>query len=317
MAATGRVLELLALLTARSSWQAAELADRLEVTPRTLRRDIERLRYLGYPVRTTAGPRGGDQLGAGGRLGPLWLDDEEAVAVAVALHNATVQVAGRTGMAEAAVMALTKLHQVLPAGLRERVAAVAESTVHVGRRPIPAVPSDRLLALAICCRRGERLRFDYTDAQDRPTARHVEPYRLVCTEFQWYLVAFDLERSDWRTFRIDRTDRLRPTGARFTPRPDPPDAGAQVAAGISFYGWPVRATVRLHLRFDDAQRRVAPADGIVEPDDTESTSLLRIGGEPEWIAQYLAGLDCRFEVLAPDEVRMALRAHLERLLADC
>src|SRR5688500_7784326 len=153
MAATGRVLELLALLTTRPSWQAEELAERLEVTTRTVRRDLERLRTLGYPVHSSTGPYGGYRLGAGGCPPPLVLDDDEAVAVAVALRHATT--GNGAGMEEATLMALNKLDQVLPAGLRDRVSAVAETTVHLSRRAIPAVSTDALMQLATACRRLE------------------------------------------------------------------------------------------------------------------------------------------------------------------
>lgn len=318
MATTGRALELLALLCARPQWQAAQLCQRLEVPARTLRRDIERLRELGYPITSATGPHGGYRLGSGGRLPPLVLDDDEAVAVAVALRHATV--GSDAGLEVSALMALAKLDQVLPPVLRERVGAVSETTVHLRGRALPPVPTELLVHLAGACRRPERVRFDYTDAQGRESARHTEPYRMVCTEFQWYLVAFDLGRSGWRTFRIDRIASLRCTGATFVQRDDVPDAAEQVAAGVALYAWPVQATVLLRCSLERARRMVAPGDGLVEADpaagaDGETVTLLRIGGETDWIARYLAGLDCDFDLVGPDEVRRALAAHAGALAA--
>ncbi|MEZ5412138.1 MAG: YafY family protein [Acidimicrobiales bacterium] len=318
MATTGRALELLALLCARPQWQAAELCQRLEVPARTLRRDIERLRELGYPITSVTGPHGGYRLGAGGRLPPLVLDDDEAVAVAVALRHATA--GSEAGVEVSALMALAKLDQVLSPELRERVGAVSETTVHLRGRALPPVPTELLVRLAGACRRPERVRFDYTDAQGRESARQTEPYRMVCTEFQWYLVAFDLGREGWRTFRIDRIASLRGTGATFVPRHDVPDAAEQVAAGVAVYAWPLQATVRLHCSAEQARRMVTPGDGVVEVDpaagaDGRTASLLRIGGDADWIARYLAGLDCDFDLLGPPEVRTALAHHAAALAA--
>ena len=318
MATTGRALELLALLSARPQWQSAELCQRLEVPARTLRRDIERLRELGYPITSTTGPHGGYRLGSGGRLPPLVLDDDEAVAVAVALRHATA--GSDAGLEVSALMALAKLDQVLPPALRERVGAVGEATVHLRGRALPAAPTELLVQLAGACRRPERVRFDYTDAQGRPSARHTEPYRMVCTELQWYLVAFDLGREGWRTFRIDRIESLRGTGVSFVPRDDVPDAAEQVAAGLAVYAWSVQATVLLRCPLEQARRMVAPGDGVVSADpahgaDGEAATLLRTGGPADWIARYLAGLDCDFEILDPDEVRQALAEHAAALAA--
>lgn len=316
MATTGRALELLALLGARPQWQSAELCRRLEVPARTLRRDIERLRELGYPITSITGPHGGYRLGSGGRLPPLVLDDDEAVAVAVALRHATA--GSDAGVEVSALMALAKLDQVLPPLLRERVGAVSETTVHLRGRALPPVPTELLVQLAGACRRPERVRFDYTDAQGRESARHTEPYRMVCTEFQWYLAAFDLGREGWRTFRIDRIAHLRPTGATFTRRDDVPDAAEQVAAGVAVYAWPVQATARLYCSAEQARRMVAPGDGVVEVDpaagaDGETAALLRIGGDADWIARYLAGLECDFDLLGPPEVQAALAHHAAAL----
>src|SRR4051812_20089879 len=260
-----RLLRLLTLLSSRAGWTGAELAERLEVPERTLRRDITRLRELGHPIDATTGPYGGYQLGSGGRLPPLVLDDDEAVAVAMALR--AVAGGGASGEEPAALSALTKLDQVLPAPLRERVNALA--TVPLGLRPpaLPPVDVDVLVAAALTCRNLEALRFDYCDANDAVTSRHVQPYRVVYTERQWYLVAFDLTRDDWRTFRVDRMSELRPTGTRFTRIDDPPDAAQLVSRGVAVMGYETRARVRLHTTLENATASISPTVAMLEAAD--------------------------------------------------
>jgi predicted DNA-binding transcriptional regulator YafY len=308
--AAERALELLALLGSRPFWTGDELCDRLAVTDRTVRRDVARLRRQGYPIEATSGPAGGYRLGPGGRLPPLVLDDEEAVAVAVALRQASA--AAGSGLEDASLTALTKLDQVLPPRLRQRVAAVAAVTLHLRPGHLPAVDTDRLVTLALCCRLPERVRFDYVDAQGRDSVRHVEPFRLVSTDRSWYLVARDVDRDAWRTFRVDRVDRVRPTGARFEHR-DPPDAVGQVAAGLAVHAYDTRAEVVLHAPLDVARRLVPPTVGLLDPLDDGRTRA-RIGGDADWIARFLAGLDVRFEVLDPPALRTELRALARRLL---
>jgi predicted DNA-binding transcriptional regulator YafY len=306
-----RLLRLLGLLSARASWTGADLAERLEVTERTLRRDMTRLRDLGYPIAATTGPYGGYQLGAGGRLPPLVLDDDEAVAVAMALR--AVAGAGASGDESAALSALTKLDQVLPATLRERVNALATFTIGLRRGNLPPVDVDTLVTAAMACRNTEPLRFDYRAASDEQTIRHVHPYRVVNTDRQWYLVAFDLTRDDWRTFRVDRMSTLRPTGARFSPIDDPPDAAQLVARGIAVGSYADSALIRLHASIDQAARAIPSTIAVLEPSD-DGTTIAHIGGDADWIARYLAGLECRFEVIEPEAVREELRALGRRLL---
>jgi predicted DNA-binding transcriptional regulator YafY len=308
----GRLLELLALFGARSWWSGDELARRLEVTARTLRRDVTRLRMLGYPIEATTGPNGGYRLGAGGRLPPLVLDDDEAVAVAVALRQAAGS-AG-SGMETAALTALTKLDQVLPVQLRERVVAVRTVTVDLRTPRLPPADVDALIVVALACRRPERLRFTYEDGDGRITRRLVEPFRLVTTGRRWYLVAYDTDREAWRTFRVDRLSELRLTGTPFEHR-DPPDAGTLVSEGLALRAHAYQARVVLHLPFDVASRIISPTVGVLERIDDGHT-LARIGGEPDWIARYLAGLDCRYEVLEPPEVHAELLALGERLVKE-
>src|SRR4051794_20708628 len=215
---SARLLRLLSLFQAQRYWSGAALSHRLEVTARTLRRDVDRLRSLGYPVNSTAGAGGGYQLGAGATLPPLLLDDDEAVAVAVGLRTAASGTV--TGMEEASVRALAKLEQVLPHRLRRRVAALHGFIVPLAHSG-PTVDAEMLSAIAGACRDSECLRFKYESRDGAATAREVEPHRLVHTGRKWYLAAWDLERADWRTFRVDRIASRLKTGTRFTPRPAP------------------------------------------------------------------------------------------------
>src|SRR5215208_5241257 len=238
------------MFSGRPAWTAEELADRLEVTTRTLRRDVTRLRDLGYPITSTTGRYGGYELGAGGRLPPLMLDDDEAIAVSVALRDLSADADPTLG--EAALAASTKLRQVLPAPLRDRVDALGEMVVGVRRRPrtrpgeppVPGVELPNLMTIAMCCRRGERMRFTYRDGADRVTDRRVEPHRLVSLGRRWYLVAFDLDRDDWRTYRVDRLNELAGTGHRNTPR-DTPDAAALVSEGVAVRVFDIQARIRV------------------------------------------------------------------------
>jgi predicted DNA-binding transcriptional regulator YafY len=307
-----RLLRLLTLLSARPWWSGADLADRLEVTARTLRRDMARVRSLGYPVQATSGRYGGYRLGAAGHLPPLLLEDDEAVAAAIALRAASS--GGAAGLETAALSGLTKLDQVLPVRLRERVDALRTVTVSLRPAELPAIDLDVLVTIAVACRRPERLRFSYQSATGETTERYVEPFRLVYTERRWYLVAFDLNRDDWRTFRPDRITDAKPTGVPFE-RADLPDAAALVAHGLAVGAHPITAVVRLHMSRARAERVVVPTAGQIESDDGDTT-LVRVGGDAMWIAEYVIGLPCRVEVLEPDEVRAEVRALAERLLRD-
>jgi predicted DNA-binding transcriptional regulator YafY len=307
-----RLLRLLTLLSARPWWSGADLAARLEVTSRTLRRDVTRLRSVGYPVEATTGPYGGYRLGAAGHLPPLLLDDDEGVAVAVALRAASG--AGGSGLETAALSALTKLDQVLPVQLRERVTALRTVTVGLRRDELPPADLDVLVVLAVACRRPERLRFAYRDGQGNSTDRHAEPFRLVYTARQWYLVAYDLGRTDWRTFRVDRISDARGTGVPFE-RTNPPDAAALVARGLAIGAHPIQARVRLDVGAEEAARAVGRTVGVIESSDGSSTIVV-IGGDVDWIAEYVAGLPCHFEVLEPPEVRARVRALGARLARD-
>jgi predicted DNA-binding transcriptional regulator YafY len=298
------MLRLLSLLQARPNWTGDELSARLEVTPRTLRRDVTRLRQLGYPVEAMSGPAGGYQLAPGGALPPLLLDDDEAVAVALGLRQAAG--GGLPGFEDASVSALAKIEQVLPRRLAEKVASVQLSTIGLvaQRGSGRSVTPENLVILATACRRNERLRFDYLDAEGRPSERHVEPHQLVHAVRRWYLVARDRDRDAWRTFRVDRISKPAGTGIRFTPD-NPPDAAALVAEGLAVSVYRVQARVVLDLTFEDAKHTISPTVGVVER--RRGGALLRIGADDvDWIARYLASLNCGFRILDPPELKEAL-----------
>ena len=304
-----RLLELLSLLQSRPHWNATELAERLSITPRTVRRDVARLRDLGYPVDAGAGRAGGYELGAGGRLPPLLLSDDEAVAVAVGLRAAAS--GGVAGYDDAAVAALAKLEQVLPARLRERVLAVHGSTVLVRTPSETVVDPDVLMTLAQGCRRSERLTFKYRDGSGRASERRVEPYGLVNADRRWYLVAFDLDRDDWRNFRLDRVRAPKLTGHRFT-RAEEPDTAAMVLEGITVAAYAFRAEVLLRADLRTAAAEVPVTVGSLKP--VRGGTLLRLGADDlDWIARFLSGLPFAFEVRDPPELRAAVRAHGRRL----
>ncbi len=310
---SARLLRLLSLLQAHREWTGADLAGRLGVTPRTVRRDVERLRELGYPVNASPGTGGGYQLGAGAELPPLLLDDDEAVAVAVGLRTAAGN--GVEGIGEASVRALAKLEQVLPSRLRARVSALNEFTVPMFRRAgASAVDSSVLTELAGVCRDAERLRFGYRDHGGTVTRRTVEPHRLVCSERRWYLVAWDLEREDWRTFRVDRIEPRPPHGPRFTPRPPPAeDLAAYVSRGISQRVYAARAVIRLRVSEQEAARIVGPADGTLEPLD-EQSCILRTGAvNLDVLVIHIMLIGCEFEVVEPAELTDRIRAARDRL----
>ncbi|MCX4777431.1 helix-turn-helix transcriptional regulator [Streptomyces sp. NBC_01264] len=310
---SARLLRLLSLLQAHREWTGADLAGRLGVTPRTVRRDVDRLRELGYPVNASPGTGGGYQLGAGAELPPLLLDDDEAVAVAVGLRTAAGN--GVEGIGEASVRALAKLEQVLPSRLRSRVSALNRFTVPMLRGAgASTVDPSVLTELAGVCRDTERLRFGYRDHGGTVTRRTVEPHRLVCSERRWYLVAWDLDREDWRTFRVDRIEPRPPHGPRFTPRPPPAgDLAAYVSRGISQRVYAARAVIRLRVPEQEAARIIGPADGTLEPLD-EQSCILRTGAvNLDVLVIHIMMIGCEFEVVEPAELTDRIRAARDRL----
>lgn len=298
---SGRLLQLLSLLQARRDWPGDELARRLEISPRTVRRDIERLRELGYPVQATTGPDGGYRLEAGTAMPPLLLDDDEAVAIAVGLRTAAG--ASVAGIEETSVRALVKLEQVLPAQLRRRVNALGSHTATLSRGSSgPQVDSDTLTAIAGACRDRERLRFDYRSRQGEESHRHAEPNSLVNLGRRWYLVAWDCDRDAWRTFRIDRIERVSTAAGRFAARQVPGgDPAAFVADNLS--GAQYRHQARVTLYAPAAQLAASfPHLGGFEPVDERSCTYRTSDDSLEWLAMRIGWLGVDFEVHEPIEL---------------
>ncbi|HTN24727.1 MAG TPA: YafY family protein [Solirubrobacteraceae bacterium] len=302
---SGRLLKLLSLLQTRRDWPGNELADRLGVSGRTIRRDVERLRELGYPVDAVTGPAGGYRLHAGTAMPPLLLDDDEAVAIAVGLRTAAG--ASVTGIEETAIRALVKLEQVLPAHLRRRVNAL-QSVLATLPASGPLVDPETLTAIAGGCRERERLRFDYRSRDATESSRHVEPHSLVNLGRRWYLVAWDCDREDWRTFRVDRLERPRPAGTRFALRTLPAEnPAAYVAANLK--GAPARHQARVTLHAPAEQLRARPhLWGTVEPIDEHSCEYRASDDSLDWLAMRIGMFGVEFEVHEPPELVDAVRA---------
>ncbi|MFE7776676.1 helix-turn-helix transcriptional regulator [Streptomyces sp. NPDC057445] len=309
---SARLLRLLSLLQAHREWSGAELADRLGVTPRTVRRDVDRLRELGYPVNASPGTGGGYQLGAGARMPPLLLDDDEAVAVAVGLRTAAGN--GIEGIGETSVRALSKLEQVLPDRLRRRVGALNAFTVPMLRAPQAQVDPSVLTELANACRDSDRLRFEYEDHGGSATRRQVEPHRLVCTERRWYLVAWDVDRAGWRTFRVDRITPKPPHGPRFTPRTPPAeDLAAYVSKGVSTTAYARKAVIRLRVPLERAAGSVSPSAGVLEAEGPESCLLHTGAGSLDVMVIHVVLMGFDFEVVEPEELNGHIRTVRDRL----
>jgi predicted DNA-binding transcriptional regulator YafY len=302
-ATSGRLLELLSLLQTRRDWPGDELARRLEVSGRTVRRDVERLRTLGYPVEATTGPDGGYRLEAGTAMPPLVLDDEEAVAIAVGLRTAAG--ASVAGIEETSVRALVKLEQVLPPHLRRRVSALDAATATLDR-PVagPRVEPEALTAIAGACRDTVRLRFGYRSREGEDTRRHVEPLSLVHLGPRWYLVAWDCAREDWRTFRLDRIAGVPAPGERFTPRALPGgDPAAYVAESRSTAVYRYQARVTLQAPADEVSARHRWTEGRLEAVDERSCVYTASDDSLEWLALRIGFLGIPFEVHEPPELR--------------
>jgi predicted DNA-binding transcriptional regulator YafY len=302
----GRMLELLSLLQARRSWGGEELAARLDVTERTVRRDVERLRQLGYPVEAVPGRFGGYQLSRGGRLPPLLFNDDEAAAIVIGLRSAID--GSVTGLEDSAVSALAKLDQILPAHVAGRVRALHESTgAMLWHGPQEQVDAGHLILLAQASSAQEHARFDYVDKEGTATSRLIEPLRLVRSGWRWYLVAWDVDRADWRTFRLDRITNPETVGTRFQERshPDPVEI---MTDGVAMGGYPFRARIRLPLSAHEATRVVPRTFAVLE--DEGGSTVIEVGStNVERMVGYLAGLNPPCEVLDPPELRHALRAH--------
>ncbi|MFQ6228603.1 helix-turn-helix transcriptional regulator [Nocardia sp. NPDC002869] len=308
-----RTLRLLSLLQTHKYWPGTELAQRLEVSPRTLRRDIDRLRDLGYPVEAQRGVDGGYQLAAGAALPPLMVDDDEAVALVVGLQFAMQGMV--EGVAESSVRALAKVVQVMPPRLRKRVEAIRAMTVPAdweGGRSAAALDPSALAAVALTCRDSERLRFTYTAADGRRSERHVEPHRLVALGRRWYLVAFDLTRHDWRSFRVDRLTDPAGDGARFRPRELPTaDAAEFVRSGVDNMPHLYRIEALVEAPAESVRQRLGRW-GSVEAIDAGRCRIAMTTDSLDWPALTLGSLDAEFQVLEPPELVEHIRVWGER-----
>ncbi|MGW1776650.1 helix-turn-helix transcriptional regulator [Streptomyces sp. NPDC002104] len=316
-----RLLSLLSLLQTPREWPGSELAERLRVSARTIRRDIDRLRELGYPVEATLGAEGGYRLVAGAAMPPLVLDDEEAVAIAVGLRAG----AGHAieGVEEASVRALAKLEQVLPGRLRRRVGALQSATVAVTRGDGASVDPRTLTAIASAVAGPERLRFAYLARDGAASRRLVEPYRLVSTGSRWYLVAYDMERADWRTFRVDRVSEPGATGVRFAPRELPMDAEEFVRRGLR-RGESASSAYRVDVTFEEGaglpewvREFAVPPAGGGSGEGAGGGGAVRVRFEssdaPEWLAARLALAGAPFAVHGPPALVEAARVLGARL----
>ncbi|MGW7434013.1 helix-turn-helix transcriptional regulator [Streptomyces sp. NPDC054861] len=308
-----RMLRLLSLLQTRREWSGVELAGRLGVTTRTIRRDIDRLRELEYPVEGTTGHAGGYRLAAGAAMPPLILDDEEATATAVALRTAAGQLAG---MEETTLRALAKLEQVLPTRLRAKVAALQQATSSIEwERRGPRTDAATLAALAAACRDRETVTFDYTTRTGTVAERRADPRQLVASGGLWYLLAHDHARDDWRIYRLDRITALAPTRHRFTPRPVPGgDPAAYVASKIAAAPVRYRAVATVREPADALRARTRALATRVREADQNTCTVDCSGDRLTTIAQILAGLDADYTLDADEAVRDHLRTAARRTL---
>ncbi|MFJ7769053.1 helix-turn-helix transcriptional regulator [Streptomyces sp. NPDC097107] len=310
-----RLLTLLSLLQTPREWPGGELADRLGVSRRTVRRDIDRLRELGYPVQATMGSDGGYRLVAGKAMPPLVLDDEEAVAIAVGLRAG----AGHAveGVDEASVRALAKLEQVLPGRLRHRVANLQAATTPLTSGDGPSIAPETLTVMASTVAGRERLRFAYRAGDGVESRRVTEPYRLVSTGRRWYLVAYDLDRDDWRTFRVDRVSEPFATGARFAPRELPTGSAAEyLRRSMQRRGDSYEIVVAFDAPAEAVAARLPQWLGTPEPTDDGASCVLRatVSDAVEWMAVRLAMLGVDFRVREPAELVECVRGLGTRLV---
>jgi len=302
---TRRALRLLALLQSRSVWTGPELAAEMDVTTRTVRRDVDRLRQMGYPVLTSAGHGGGYRLGAGRALPPLLLSSSEAVTVAVGLRLATAS--GLEGLEEEALRAFAALERILPATVRAEVGAVGDA-MGVVTRGAPNARSEVLTALAVAVRDRVRVRVDYERADGHRSERRLDPYRVLSIEGRWYLFAWDLEREDWRTFRLDRMHAVLPSTFPIAQR-EVPDIEQTVRESITLRAYPVPATVRILAPLEAVRSRVPARAGTLTADG-DRACLLRAGAhDMHWLALHLSGLGAPVEVIEPPELLEEITRH--------
>jgi predicted DNA-binding transcriptional regulator YafY len=310
---SARLLALLSLLQVRREWTGQELADRLEVGPRTIRRDVDKLRSLGYPIEAAPGVAGGYRLSAGGELPPLLLDDAEAVAVAVGLRTAAA--GSVAGIEETSVRALAKLEQVLPSRLRRRVSALSDATSAFGFDG-PRIDPEALATIAGACRDATRLHFAYVARDDAATKRNTEPAAVVYSGYRWYLIAFDTDRDDWRTFRLDRIKGRVRIGGRCHRRTVPggdPAAFMKSRLRADTADASTRGSVRIALGAEQARRRIPDRYAEVEPDGDEACIVSTRGAWSHHFLVWMALLDAPIEVLGPPELADAARELVARL----
>ncbi|WP_344879563.1 helix-turn-helix transcriptional regulator [Allokutzneria multivorans] len=291
MTTAARLLRLLGLLQQPRDWTGAQLAERLGVSDRTIRNDVERLRSLDYPIEATPGVMGGYRMGFGASLPPLLLEDDEAIATAVSLRVAAG--AGVAGMAESSLRALAKLERMLPSRLRDRVSVVHGATLSLPRSG-PVIDSEVLTTIAAAIRAGETLRFDYRSFDGTPSRRDAEPHRLVHTRGRWYLVAWDTSRKDWRMFRADRITPRIPNGPRFSVREAPGgDLVEYVERSLGAAVWRYRVEVVVHAPAEHVSARL-PDWVVVEPVDSTTCRMFVGSDNPEMLALWLGMLDADF-----------------------
>ncbi len=313
---TGRALQLLSLLQTHRLWRGAELAERLEVTERTVRRDVDRLRELGYPVDATPGSDGGYRLAAGAHLPPLVFDDDEAVAVAVGLRAAAGAAIG--GIEDTSVHALAKIEQVLPDRLRRRVSALYASVVSlrwVGGDD-EVVDPDALSVLASACRDHEEVRFDYRRRDGDDTRRLVEPHQLVTAGRRWYLIAWDVRRDDWRTFRLDRLSGAKLAGRRFAPREIPGGDGAvYFATSMAALPREFEALVTVGAPYDDLTRALSWVDHTLVTSEADACTIRLRADKIDWLVLAVArlALGAPVRVVEPRSVADEVEALVGRL----
>lgn len=309
---SSRTLRLLSLLQTHRYWPGPELSDRLGVSPRTLRRDVDRLRELGYPVVAHRGVDGGYQLAPGAALPPLVVDDEEAVALAIGLRMAAQGAVA--GIEESAVRALTKVVQVMPPRLRRRIDALRAVTVPAAWGAGPTIDADVLTAVAQACRDEERLRFSYRARAGEQSARHVEPHRLVSLGRRWYLVAYDLGRHGWRSFRLDRLSDPGSTGERFRPRELPAeDAADFVRAGIATMPTTYAVEVIVHAPAGKVRATVSRWGTVEEIADDRCRLLMTVDGL-EWPTMLIGAIGAEAEIVGPPELTDFVREWGTRFL---
>lgn len=311
---SARLLRLLSLLQSNRDWTGGELAQELDVSGRTVRKDIDRVRNLGYAVDATRGAVGGYRLGIGAAMPPLLLDDDESVAIVIGLLSAARS--GISGQEAAAQRALVKMEQMLPIRLRNRVAALRTMAVQIpDDEQLPTVDSAMLSTIATARRNLERLRIAYTRHDGVSSRRIVDPHNLVNWGQRWYLVAWDAERNDWRTFRVDRIARVEATGLLFDPRPTPEeDMSRYIALNVSRAGWVHTATFVIAASADQVLAQINPAVGTVEAID-ESTCVLRTGADNlSSIAVYIGLLGFEFRIVDGAELHPVLRETAMRYL---